>query len=126
MGFKLDGLEVLFRCEGVEIQRETDTDLLGWCRDFLNMFSKLDSKALEEAIRRDPEMARTWRDIFKVDEEINTAVSTAINDSTRMNLFTYVQDGAMAIDYAAKQANLSTDQFRAEMADRGFRVPQGA
>ena len=96
--------------------------LLGWCRDFLNMFSKLDSKALEEAIRRDPEMARTWRDIFKVDEEIKTA----INDSMRMNLFTYVQDGAMAIDHAAKQANLSTDQFRAEMADRGFRVPQGA
>ena len=43
-----------------------------------------------------------------------------------MNLFTYVQDGAMAIDYAAKQANLSTEQFQAEMADRGFRVPQGA
>ena len=62
------------------------------------------------------------------DEEINTAVTTAVNtavaDTTRTNLYIYVQDGAMAIDYAARQANMTADQFRAEMTNSGYTVPQ--
>ena len=69
-------------------------------------------------------MARTWRDIFGVDEEINTAVANAVNNNTRTNLFTYVQDGAMSIDYAARQANLSTAEFEEYMRNAGFNVPQ--
>ena len=61
-------------------------------------------------------MAKTWRDIFGVDDEIE--------ERTRTNLYIYVQDGAMAIDYAAKQAKVSTDQFRTEMASNGYKVPQ--
>lgn len=69
-------------------------------------------------------MARTWRDIFGIDEEIHTAVTNAVNNDRRTNLFTYVQDGAMTIDYAARQANLSTAEFEENMRNAGFSVPQ--
>ena len=65
-------------------------------------------------------MARTWREIFGVDDEINLAVA----NNTRTNLFTYVQDGAMTIDYAARQANLSPSEFEENMKKAGFHVPQ--
>ena len=103
-----------------EVSTITDPELIGWIRDYLDLFSRLDSETIEEAKRRDPGMAKTWRDIFGVDEEINNARS----DERRTNLFVYVQDGAMNIDYAAKQANIPTDQFLAEMTQRGYHVPE--
>ena len=105
----------------LEVSEAQDAGLIGWFRDFLDLFSRLDSEMVEEIKRRDPDMARTWRDIFEVDQEINRAVTTARADeranTTRINLFTYVQDGAMAIDYAARQANMTTDQFRQQMEE---------
>ena len=58
-------------------------------------------------------MARTWRDIFGVDDEINTAVA----DTTRINLYTYVLNGTMTVDNAARNANITTDQFRQQMEE---------
>lgn len=60
-----------------EAMAATDQKLIGWYRDFLEMFSKLDSEMMEKAKRRFPEMAKTWRDIFKpeIDEWINSAVT---------------------------------------------------
>ena len=65
-------------------------------------------------------MAKTWRDIFGVDEEINSAVA---NDR-RNNLFTYVQDGDMPLDRAARRAGMSTAEFEDNMRNAGFTVPQ--
>ena len=98
-------------------EKEKDPEVKGLLRKFLEMLSKLDSESIEEAKRRNPDMAKTWRDIFGVDQEINNAVSSARADERRTNLYTYVQDGAMAIDYAARQANMTTDQFRQQMEE---------
>ena len=45
--------------------QETDQDMRGFYRDFLSLLSKLDHDVIEEAKRRDPEMAKTWMDIFR-------------------------------------------------------------
>ena len=63
-------------------------------------------------------MASILMDVLK--PEIDERVSNA----TRTNLYIYVQDGAMTIDYAAKQAKVSADQFLTEMASHGYTVPQ--
>ena len=92
------------------------------------MLSEMDKEVVLEVKGRDPEMARAWREIFGVDEEINSAVTTARADehekTTRTNLYLYVQDGAMNIDYAAKQANLSTADFSTAMTNAGYKLPQ--
>ena len=101
-------------------EKEADPEMKALLLEFLEMLSRLDSEALEEAKRREPDMARTWRDIFGVDEEINTAVE---NDR-RTNLYVYVQNGTMTMDNAALNAGITTDQFRSEMASHGYNVPQ--
>ena len=67
-------------------------------------------------------MAKTWRDIFK--PEIEEWIMEGRADEKRINLFKYVQDGVMPIDYVAQQANLSTDDFVKSMRKAGFNVPQ--
>ena len=69
-------------------------------------------------------MARTIFDIFKpeIDEEINNAVTA---DRTA-NLFTYVQEGGMTVDFAAKKADLSVADFIASMKEAGYKVPETA
>ncbi len=96
-------------------KQETDPDVKAFLRQFLEMLSKLDSDAVEEMNRRIPEMARTWRDIFGVDQEINTAVSSARADERRTNLYLYVQNGTMTVDNAARNAGISTEEFQSGM-----------
>ncbi|MBQ9438173.1 MAG: hypothetical protein IJU50_07550 [Lachnospiraceae bacterium] len=105
-------------------EKEADPEMKALLREFLEMLSRLDSEALEEAKRREPDMARTWRDIFGVNEEINTAVNTAVENDRRTNLYVYVQDGDMMLENAARRAGITTDQFRSEMASHGYNVPQ--
>ena len=102
-------------------EKETDPEVKDFLKQFLEMLSKLDSDSIEEAKRRNPDMARTWRDIFGVDAEISTAVDSARADeranTTRTNLFTYVLNGTMTMDNAARNANMTTDQFRQQMEE---------
>ncbi len=117
---RIEDIEQLLR----EVSETEDTDLIGWYRDFLDLFSRLDSETIEELKRRDPDMAKTWRDIFGVDQEINTAVNTAVNNTTRTNLYIYVQDGDMRLENAARRANVTPDQFRTDMTNAGYQIPQ--
>ena len=55
------------------------------------------------------------RDVFM--ELLQPQIDERMRDRDRTNLYTYVQDGAMAIDYAARQANMTTDQFRQQMEE---------
>ena len=109
-------------------EKETDPEMKALLREFLEMLSKLDSESIEEAKRRKADMAKTWREIFEIDQEINTAVNTAVNaavnNTTRTNLYDYVQKGGMSIDFAAGEAGITTEQFRSEMASHGYSVPQ--
>lgn len=118
---KLEDIQQMIR----EATNTTDQKLIGFYRDFLDLFSKLDSDMIEEAKRRYPEMAKTWREIFKpeIDEWIGHAVNTAVDSSTRTNLFTYVQNGTMTLDNAAKNAGVSTADFACSMRKAGYKVP---
>ena len=109
-----------------DIKETTDQTLLGWYRDFMEQLSKLDSEAIEEARRRFPEMAKTWREIFKpeIDEWIGDAVNTAVNNNTRTIYFESVQDGEMRIDYAARKSGVSVADFTDSMRKAGYKIPQ--
>ena len=105
-------------------EKEKDPEVKGLLRQFLEMLSKLDSESIEEAKRRNPDMAKTWRDIFGVDAEISNARADERANTTRTNLYTYVQDGDMMLENAARRAGLTEEQFRTEMTNHGYRVPQ--
>ena len=53
-----------------DVYKETDHAARKWYRDYLDLFSRLDSEMLEEAKRRDSDMAKSWREIFEVDKEL--------------------------------------------------------
>ena len=105
---------------------ETDPEMLKFYRMFLEMLSKLDSEVVEDAYRRAPDMAKDWRQIFNFDEEMNAAVTNARADESRNNLYNYVINGTMTIDNAATNAGITVDEFRAEMTDHGYRIPEMA
>ena len=67
-------------------------------------------------------MKSVFMDVLK--PEIDVVVKDAVNNDRRTNLYLYVQDGAMNIDYAAKQANLSTADFSTAMTNAGYKLPQ--
>ena len=47
-------------------------------------------------------------------------------ETTRVNLFEYVQDGGMAIDYAARKSNMTIAGFARQMEQSGYKVPENA
>ena len=53
-----------------EVRKEPDENVRKWYRDYLELFSRLDSETLEEAKRRDPDMAKDYREIFGFDKEL--------------------------------------------------------
>lgn len=67
-------------------------------------------------------MARTWRDIFR--PEIDEWIKEDRDITTRNNLFTYVQDGDMPLDRAARRAGMSVAEFEESMRNAGFNVLQ--
>ena len=96
-------------------ENESDPVIKQFLRDYLEMLSEMDRDVVNEAKGRDPEMAKAWREIFGVDEEINTAVSSARADERRTNLYLYVQNGTMTVDNAARNAGISTEEFQSGM-----------
>ena len=58
-------------------------------------------------------MSKTLMEIME--PEINERVSTAVSNDRRANLYLYVQNGTMTVDNAAKNAGISTDEFRSGM-----------
>ena len=105
-------------------ENENDPVIKQFLRDYLEMLSEMDTEVLNEAKGRDPEMAKAWREIFGVDEEINSAVTTAVDNTTRTIYFESVQDGQMQLNYAAKKSNMSTADFSTAMTNAGYKLPQ--
>ena len=105
-------------------EKETDSFTLDQYRAFFEMLAKLDSDQVAEAKRRFPEMAKTWRDVFK--PEIDEWIQEDREITTRNNLFLYVSEGGMPVDYAAKRAGLSPDVFTTKMQEAGYSLPQSA
>ena len=75
-------------------------------------------------------MASILMDVLKpeidvvVKDAVDAAVNTAVADRHINDLFEYVQDGVMPIDYAAKKVHLSPQKFQTEMTAHGFKVPE--
>ena len=92
----------------------------------MEQLSKLDSEAIEETRRRFPEIAKTWRKIFKpeIDEWIGDAVNAAVNNNTRTIYFESVQDGEMRIDYAGRKSGVSVMDFTDSMRKARYKIPQ--
>lgn len=58
------------------------------------------------------------------EDAVNNAVNNAVRETTQNNLFKYVNDGVMSMDYAAIQANMTVENFSKAMEEHGYRVPQ--
>lgn len=88
----------------------------------------MNREIVENVKRRDSTMRNAWMNIFEpeINERVNTAVTTAVDNNTRTNLFLYVQDGDMLIEKAAKRANMSTADFSTAMTNAGYKLPQMA
>ena len=68
-------------------------------------------------IRRDNDMARSWLEILKPDLTVRD------KERDKNNLFIYVQDGIMPVEYAASRMNMPAEKFAQEMKNAGFKVP---
>ena len=56
-------------------------------------------------------------EISQRDAEVNSAVNTAVSNTTRKIYFSLVQDGDLTIDRAAQKSGMTTDQFRQQMEE---------
>ena len=110
----------------LEGDRETDSFVIEQYRAFFTMLSQLDSEQMDEARRRFPNMAKTWRDIFhkEIDEWIQEAVTVAVSDTHKKDLFLYVSKGFVPVDYAAEHTGMSPELFSQKMKEAGYSLPQ--
>ena len=101
-------------------RQETDPELIDFYRAYWNISSRLTGEVLEEAKRREPDMARTIFDIFKPE------IDEKIKEDRRQMLYEYVQDGDMDLDKAARRIGMSPDDFTQHMTEAGYSVPKMA
>ena len=127
---KVDEKDVDYLLE--ELKKTTVQSMRDHLRGLLSIVEEKHTGMVLNKIEEDEKMRDVFWEYFKPqrDEEINSAVTTARADeranTTRTNLYLYVQDGAMNLDYAAKQANLSTAEFSTAMTNAGYTLPQTA
>ena len=102
---------------------ENDQNMMDRLHRILDLVEKKNPGSVADKIEEMKTMKSVFMDVLKpeIDVVVKDAVTTARADerdkTTRTNLFTYVRDGAMNIDYAARQANMTTDQFRQQMEE---------
>ena len=98
-----------------EMTRTTDPVKRNRLRGLLGIVEEKHAGMVLEKIKEDERMRDIFWEYFKPqrDAEVNNAVS----NTTRTNLFTYVLNGTMTVDNAARNANMTTDQFRQQMEE---------
>ena len=89
-----------------EGQMATDDSLLCWYRDFFEIFSKLDGKMLEDAKRRYSDMAKTWREIFEFDKEIEKEKQ----ETTALNIRNLMDTLKLTLEQAMDALKIPADQ----------------
>ena len=102
-----------------ELKKTTDQPTRDHLRGLLGIVEEKHTGMVWNKIEEDEKMRDVFWEYFKPqrEAEVNTAVSNARADERRTNLYTYVQEGGMSIDFAARKANLTTDQFRQQMEE---------
>ena len=76
--------------------------------------------------RRREEMVNIMLSLFDEETIMAGHDATVRRETTRVNLFEYVQDGGMAIDYAARKSNMTIAEFARQMEQSGYKVPENA
>ena len=83
----------------------------------------LDYEKFPEFSRRKDRFTNTEKGAHEMCEKVEQAFEQAFKQREMNNLFTYVQDGDMALRRAAKRAALTPEEFKAQMLQNGYTVP---
>ena len=67
---------------------------------------------------------RVDKEVKEIQEKANETMKIKVVETTRNNLFEYVQDGDMVLEKAARRANQSVPEFIKDMELHGYRVPE--
>ena len=105
---------------------ETDASMQNYYREFLNFVGQKNPQTFEEVIGVDKAMEDYLMHVLRkrIDQEKAHAVQIATQKNTMVNLYEYVQDGGMTVDFAAKKARQERSAFLANMRRAGFSVPE--
>ena len=100
-----------------EMKQTTDPKRRDHLRGLLGIVEEKHTGMVWRKIEEDEKMRDVLWEYFKPqrDQEINTAVDAAVSNTTRTNLYGYVQKGGMTVDFAAQEAGIPVDQFRQQM-----------
>ena len=107
-----------------------DQNMMDRLHRILDLVEKKNPGTVANKIEEMKKMKSVFMDVLKpeIDVVVKDAVTTARADerdkTTRTIYFESVQDGQMQLNYAAQKSGMSTDQFRTEMTNHGYRVPQ--
>ena len=110
----VDDLEQIVR----DSNGSTEQFVLNQYRAFFDKLALVNEEFIDKIKRRNDMKYNGWLDAFR--PEIDKEIASVVED----NLFEYVNDGVMQIDYAARKANVTVDDFKKGMAAHGYKVPQ--
>ena len=96
---------------------EHDQNRMDRLHRILDLVEKKNPGAVADKIEELKNMKSVFMDVLKpeIDEEINAAVTTAVDNTTRTIYFTLVQDGDLTVERAAQKTGISVDQFQTQM-----------
>ena len=104
---KVDEKDVEFLLD--RIRNTEDPDSRERLRRILNLVELKNAGTVAEKIKEDDDM----RDVFM--EILKPQIDERIKQRDRINLYSFVQEGGMTVDYAARKAGITVDQFRRDM-----------
>ena len=96
---------------------EHDQNMMDRLHRILDLVEKKNPGTVADKIEEMKTMKSVFMDVLKpeIDVVVKDAVDTAVDNTTRTNLFIYVQNGTMTLTNAATNAGLTVDQFQTQM-----------
>ena len=104
------------------IKNEKSQALRDRLHRLLDLAESKNPGTVADKIREDKDLKSIFMQVLK--PEIDEEISGAVDNTTRTNLYIYVQKGIMSVDNAATEAGIPVADFEKEMADNGYKVPQ--
>ena len=94
-----------------------DQNMMDRLHRILDLVEKKNPGTVADKIEEMKTMKSVFMDVLKpeIDERVNTAVTAAVDNTTRTIYFTLVQDGDITLERAAQKTGISVDQFQAQM-----------
>ena len=104
-----------------------DDELNSNVSDLMDLFTdrkKLNPEKFPEFSKRKDMFVNTKKGEKIMCEKVDQLARQREQEAVLITLFKGVQDGGLRVTYAAKEANLSLNEFKDQMRLRGFNVPQ--